>query len=200
LSAGSRWRSPGGGAGAARLATAGLTACSSPQQSSGRCGNPGNHAGPPPRQSYARSTPNSWAQTSVDEQLGLVHRPSGNAAPDHFGARRSAQSERFAGSFVAINAVTGLLRWLFETAHHDLWDYDAASQPTLINFPGPGGPIPVLVQPTERSEVSVLDRRTGLPLTRVEELLAPSAAKCPRNGPPRPSRFRSACPTFRADC
>jgi quinoprotein glucose dehydrogenase/quinate dehydrogenase (quinone) len=159
-------------------------------------GNPGNHAAPGPGQSYTRSTPNSWAPMSVDAALGLVFVPTGNPPPDHFGANRSPLSEKYGSSVVAIDAVSGAVRWSFQTAHHDLWDYDVASQPTLIDFPGPGGPIPALVQPTKRSEVFVLDRRTGVPLTRVEERPAPQRGKVPeeRLAPTQP--FSVGMPDF----
>ena len=41
---------------------------------------------------------------------------------------------RWANSVVALRAATGELVWGFQVVHHDLWDYDVASQPTL--FPG----------------------------------------------------------------
>lgn len=142
-------------------------------------GNPGNRNGPLPGQWYTRSTPNAWAPMSSDENLGLVYVPTGNPTPDHFGGFRSPASLKYGSSIVALDAVTGDVRWSFQTAHNDLWDYDVASQPTLFDFPGPNGPIPALVQPTKRAELFVLDRRTGTPLTKVAEKPVPTAGAVP---------------------
>ena len=159
-------------------------------------GNPGNRNGSPAGQWYTRSTPNSWGPMSGDEQLGLVYVPTGNSTPDHFGGLRSAASLKYGSSVVALDATSGDVRWSFQTAHNDLWDYDVASQPTLFDFPGPNGPIPALVQPTKRSELFVLDRRTGKPLTRVAEQPVPTAGAVPeeRVSPTQP--FSVGMPDF----
>jgi membrane-bound PQQ-dependent dehydrogenase (glucose/quinate/shikimate family) len=159
-------------------------------------GNPGNINGPPPGKSYTRGTPNAWAPMSVDSDLGMVYVPTGNPTPDHFGGQRSAASDKFGSSVVALDATSGAVRWSFQTAHHDLWDYDVASQPTLIDFPGPDGSVPALIQPTKRAELFVLDRRTGTPLTKVEERLVPQAGKVPeeRLSPTQP--FSVGMPDF----
>ena len=159
-------------------------------------GNPGNRNGPPPGQWYTRSTPTSWAPMSVDEQLGMVYVPTGNSTPDHFGGLRSAASLKYGSSVVALDAASGDVRWSFQTAHNDLWDYDVGSQPTLIDFPGPNGPVPALVQPTKRSEVFVLDRRTGKPLTRVEERPVATAGAVPEEHVSPTQPFSVGMPDF----
>jgi quinoprotein glucose dehydrogenase/quinate dehydrogenase (quinone) len=158
--------------------------------------NTGNRNGPPEGQWYSRGTPNSWAPMSVDASLGLVYVPTGNPTPDHFGGQRSSASEKYGSSIVALDAVTGELRWSFQTTHHDLWDYDVASQPTLIDFPGPNGPIPALVQPTKRAELFVLDRRTGRPLTSVEEKPVAQAGKAPEEHLSPTQPFSVGMPEF----
>lgn len=159
-------------------------------------GEPANHAGPPEGQTYTRSTPNSWAPISADPALGLVFLPTGNGTPDHFGAQRSPESEKYGSSVVAIDVATGALRWSFQTAHHDLWDYDVGSQPTLIDFPGPNGTIPALVQPTKRAELFVLDRRTGKPLTEVRELPVTQKGKVPEERLSQTQPFSVGMPDF----
>ena len=159
-------------------------------------GNPGNRNGPAAGKWYTRSTPNSWAPMSVDEQLGLVYVPTGNPTPDHFGGLRSAASLKYGSSVVALDAATGDVRWSFQTAHNDLWDYDVASQPTLIDFPSPNGLIPALVQPTKRSELFVLDRRTGKPLTKVVEKPVPTAGAVPEEKVSPTQPFSVGMPDF----
>jgi quinoprotein glucose dehydrogenase len=65
------------------------------------------------------------------------------------------------------------VRWSFQTTHHDLWDYDVASQPTLVDIPSAAGVQPALLQPTKRGELFLLDRRNGHPLAAVQERPAP---------------------------
>jgi glucose dehydrogenase len=75
---------------------------------------------------------------------------------------------------VALDATSGDVRWSFQTTHHDLWDYDVASQPVLVDMPGEnGGSTPALIQATKRGEIFVLDRRDGHPLTEVLEKAVP---------------------------
>jgi quinoprotein glucose dehydrogenase len=125
-------------------------------------------------ETYARGTPNSWAPMSADEALGLVYVPTGNATPDYVGAHRSPQSEKYASSVVALDATSGKPRWSFQTTHHDIWDYDVASQPTLIDIPASDGVVPALLLPTKRGELFLLDRRTGASLSTVAEQPVPA--------------------------
>jgi quinoprotein glucose dehydrogenase len=133
-------------------------------------GRPGEHGEPKPGQFYSPATPNSWAPMSADEALGLVYAPTGNATPDYYGAQRRPFDDKYSSSVLAIDAETGKLRWSFQTVHHDLFDYDVASQPTLVDIPSPGGVQRALLQPTKQGEVYVLDRVTGKPLKSVAEL------------------------------
>lgn len=136
-------------------------------------GKPDMHGEPAEGQSYTKDTPNSWAPISADEQLGLVYLPTGNSTTDWYGGQRRPFDDRISSSVVALDAKTGALRWSFQTTHHDLWDYDVPSQPTLVDFPIGGQRVPALIQPTKRGQLFVLDRRTGKPLMPVEERQVP---------------------------
>jgi quinate dehydrogenase (quinone) len=123
---------------------------------------------------YTRATPNVWSIPSVDEKLGMVYLPTGNATPDFWGASRHPLDDAFSSSVVALSLTTGRVRWKFQTVHHDLWDYDVASQPILYDIPDArGGLIPALIQLTKQGQIFLLDRRTGVPLSRVEERAVP---------------------------
>ncbi len=136
-------------------------------------GRPEYHGEPLPGETYTLGTPNSWAPMSADEALGLVYAPMGNATPDYFGAHRTPESEKFTSAVLALDAGTGALRWLYRTVHHDIWDYDLASQPTLVDLQIGGQPVPALIQPTKRGQIFVLDRRTGRALKPIEERKVP---------------------------
>lgn len=138
--------------------------------------NPHDHNEPAPGESYSRGTANSWAPMSGDEKLGLVYVPLGNATPDYWGAHRSEGSEKYASSVVALDIESGEAIWHFQTTHHDLWDYDVGSQPTLVDLTIDGELVPALIQPTKRGETFLLDRRNGEPLADIEEWPVPQGA------------------------
>ena len=135
---------------------------------------------------------------SGDEALGLVYAPMGNSVPDYYGAQRRPFDDQYSSSIVAIDAETGRPRWTFQITHHDLWDYDVSSQPTLLDLPdGGGGVIPALIQASKRGEVFLLDRRDGKPLAPVEERPVPQRGAAPgeRISPTQP--FSTGMPSFR---
>lgn len=74
---------------------------------------------------------------------------------------------------IALDVESGKPVWHFQTVHNDVWDYDLGSQATLIDFPAGQGTVPALLLPSKRGDIFVLDRRTGQPLTGVEERLVP---------------------------
>ncbi|MFD2238970.1 PQQ-binding-like beta-propeller repeat protein [Aureimonas populi] len=127
-------------------------------------------------ETYTPNSPNSWSISSVDETLGLVYVPLGNQPPDQWGGNRSESVERYSSAVVALDIATGEARWAFQTVHHDLWDYDVPSQPSLVDLTIGGETVPALVQPTKQGELYVLDRRTGEPILPVTERPAPQGA------------------------
>ncbi|KKW68290.1 glucose dehydrogenase [Lampropedia cohaerens] len=129
---------------------------------------------PPEGGSYSRSTPNVWSTPAFDEDLGLVYLPLGNQQPDFWGGNRPETTEKHSSAVVALDIRTGRERWTFQTVHHDIWDYDIASQPALYDIPdGKGQTIPALVQLTKRGQIFLLDRRDGTPIAEVEERAVP---------------------------
>lgn len=124
---------------------------------------------PPTGETYTRGTPNVWSLTSADDELGLVYVPTGNATPDYFGGHRTEAMEKYASSVVALDAETGRARWHFQTTHHDIWDYDVPSQPTLVDVPLDGATRKAVLVPTKRGQLFMLDRATGEPLAEVTE-------------------------------
>ena len=117
---------------------------------------------------------NAWAPLSADTALGLVFVPTGSAAPDFYGGLRPGDN-RYTSSVVALEAATGRVRWHFQVVHHDLWDFDVASQPTLVTVPRNGREIPAVAVATKMGHLFILDRRTGEPLYPVEERPVPAS-------------------------
>ncbi len=132
---------------------------------------------PGPNDQLTRGTPNAWGVYTADPDLGLVYLPMGNATPDYFGGHRRPMDEKVSSSTVALDIETGAPKWVYQNTHHDVWDMDVPTGPSLVDLPdGKGGTVPALVQTTKRGEFFVLDRRTGTPLTEVREKPVPQGA------------------------
>ncbi|MBU2417191.1 MAG: pyrroloquinoline quinone-dependent dehydrogenase, partial [Alphaproteobacteria bacterium] len=129
---------------------------------------------------WTRGTPNMWTTASGDEQLGLVYLPMGNSAADYYSADRSEAENRYATALVALDVNTGRPAWSFQTVRKDVWDYDLGSQATLIDYPTAAGVVPALILPSKQGDLYILDRRTGRPLTPVEERPAPQGGVEPQ--------------------
>ncbi|SEW14724.1 membrane-bound PQQ-dependent dehydrogenase, glucose/quinate/shikimate family [Luteibacter sp. 329MFSha] len=143
---------------------------------------------PGPNEQLTRGTPNAWGVYTADPDLGMVYLPMGNATPDYFGGHRRDFDEKVSSSTVALDIETGAPRWVYQNTHHDLWDMDVPVGPSLVDLPDPkGGTIPALVQTTKRGEFFVLDRRTGAPITEVQEKPVPqNAVPGDRTSPTQP--------------
>lgn len=143
---------------------------------------------PPEGETYTRGTPNMWTTASADEDLGLVFLPMGNSAADYWSSSRRPEENAYSTALVALDAVTGQPRWHFQTVHVDVWDYDLGSQATLIDFPRADGTrVPAVLLPSKQGDLYVLDRRTGEPLTPVEQRPAPQGGVEPdRRTPTQP--------------
>jgi quinoprotein glucose dehydrogenase len=108
---------------------------------------------------------NAWSTLSVDAPRDMVFIPTGSASPDYYGGFRKGDN-KWANSVVALRASTGEFIWGFQVVHHDLWDYDVASQPTLFLWKDG---TPAIAITTKMGRVFVLNRLTGVPLLPVEE-------------------------------
>ncbi|MDX1734814.1 MAG: PQQ-binding-like beta-propeller repeat protein [Halioglobus sp.] len=131
---------------------------------------------PPPDQLYHRGTPNAWSMLSVDEEKGLIFVPFGSPGLDFIGAHRFAPGfdlGYYANSVVALRASTGRVVWRFQAVHHDLWDYDLAAQPLLLDIETDKGPLPALIQATKMGFLFVLNRYNGRPIYPVREMPVP---------------------------
>jgi len=74
---------------------------------------------------------------------------------------------------VALKLETGAVAWSFQTSHHDIWDYDVASQPTLGKVTWHGKTVDAVLQPTKQGLLFTLDRETGQPIIPVVERPVP---------------------------
>ncbi len=117
---------------------------------------------------------NTWSIISTDPERQLIFLPTGSASPDYYGGERPGNN-LYADSLVALDALTGKMVWHFQTVHHDLWDYDIASQPTLFTIERHGKQIPAIAVGSKTGNLFLLNRETGEPLFGVEERPAPAS-------------------------
>jgi len=131
-------------------------------------------------QTLVNNSPNAWAPLAYDAKTDIVYIPTGNPTPDIWGGNRTPVMERYASSIVALNASTGKLVWSFQTTHHDLWDMDVPSQPSLADVRiSSGEVIPAIYVPTKAGNLFVFNRRDGKPIVPVTEVMVPDNDPAP---------------------
>jgi quinoprotein glucose dehydrogenase len=113
---------------------------------------------------------NVWSIISTDAARNLVFLPTSSPSPDYYGGLRPGNND-YANSVVALNAKTGKMVWHFQTVHHDLWDYDVASQPLLFDI----GTTPAIAIGSKTGNLFILNRETGKPIFGVTERPVPQS-------------------------
>jgi len=115
---------------------------------------------------------NVWGLISVDATRDLAFLPTSGPSPDFYGGTRPGDN-RYADSIVALRGTTGRVVWHFQTVHHDVWDYDNAAQPTLVDLEKDGEPFPAVIQATKTGMIYIFHRETGEPYFPIEERPVP---------------------------
>lgn len=128
---------------------------------------PGNETWPPDAWKN-RSGTNAWGFLTVDMARGIVYVPIGSPTSDFYGADRHGDG-LYGNSLVALEALTGKLKWHQQLVHHDLWDFDPAAPPILFEVLRNGRNVPAVAQITKMGILFAFDRVTGKPLYGMEE-------------------------------
>lgn len=126
-----------------------------------------------------------WQNPSIDPDLGLVYFGTGNAAPDVNGVKRIGNN-LFSSSAVALDLMTGQVRWFFQETHHDLWDYDSTMTTVLFPVQRGGETIPALGHCSKNGDYFILDRRNGNPVFPVTEVPVPTSPAWQHASPTQP--------------
>jgi quinoprotein glucose dehydrogenase len=117
---------------------------------------------------------NAWAGMSLDPERAVVYVPTGSPTPDFDGsARRGANL--FGNSILALDARSGRRLWHYQTVHHDLWDRDLSSAPTLVTVKQNGKSRDLLAQASKQGVIYLLDRTSGEPVFPIEEVPVPAS-------------------------
>jgi glucose dehydrogenase len=119
-----------------------------------------------------RSGTNVWGFFTIDVERGIVYAPLGAPTSDFYGADRVGDG-LYGNSLVALDARTGEKRWYRQLVHHDLWDYDLAAPPALVDIRREGRVIPAVAEITKMGLLFVFDRVTGESVYGIEERPVP---------------------------
>jgi alcohol dehydrogenase (cytochrome c) len=116
---------------------------------------------------WAHGGASVWTHPLVDNSLGLIYVATGNASPY---VNRSPGDDLYTASDVALDMNTGKIVWYYQTVHHDQWDDDIATTPTLIDYYHGGHLVHALQQATKMGYNFILDRATGKPVIPTPEV------------------------------
>ncbi|WP_422732312.1 pyrroloquinoline quinone-dependent dehydrogenase [Leclercia pneumoniae] len=117
-------------------------------------------------------TANVWTHMSADEANGLVYLPVSSPSPNYWGGNRTKPIP-LGTSTTALDINTGKVVWSRQWVHHDVWDYDINSAPTLMDITVDGKQIPALIQATKQGFLFVVNRLTGEDVWPIEERPVP---------------------------
>ena len=126
----------------------------------------------PDEEAKKTGTANIWTAMSYDPALGLLYIPVSSPSPNYWGGNRT-QPIPLGTSTTALDINTGKVVWSRQWVHHDVWDYDINSAPTLMDITVDGKPVAALVQATKMGFLFTVDRRTGEDVWPIEERPVP---------------------------
>ncbi|MCY4426470.1 MAG: PQQ-binding-like beta-propeller repeat protein [Halieaceae bacterium] len=115
---------------------------------------------------------NAWAGMSVDTERGVVYAPTGSPAPDFDGSGRPG-ANLFGNTVLALDARSGKRLWHYQAVHHDIWDRDLSSAPSLVSVNKDGKTIDAVAQPSKQGVLYLLDRDSGEPIFPIAEVSVP---------------------------
>lgn len=117
---------------------------------------------------------NAWPPLSVDMARNLVFVSTSSPSADFYGGERLGDN-RHANSLVALNIDTGAVVWHQQLVHHDVWDYDIPSQPTLTTIQRGGTAIDAVVVVTKTGMLFAFARDDGRPIYDITERPVPQS-------------------------
>jgi len=101
-----------------------------------------------------------WCPVTIDPETDIMYFSVGNPAPDFYGEDRPGANP-YTDSVVAVNSQDGKLVWAQQEISHDLWDYDAAASPMLLNATVGGKQQKVVVEGGKSGQWWAWDAATG---------------------------------------
>jgi quinohemoprotein ethanol dehydrogenase len=102
-----------------------------------------------------------WSPPAFDPKLGLMYFGTGNAYPE---TGRAPGQSLWSDSIVAISIKTGVMKWYWQGAHHDITDEDCPTPPVLMNTMMAGKVVPAVAFSCKQGYVFVFNRANGAAL------------------------------------
>jgi quinoprotein glucose dehydrogenase len=109
-----------------------------------------------------------WTEIGADPALGLAYLPVESPTSDFYGGHRPGNG-LYGNALVALDLKTGKVKWYYQLIHHEIWDYDIASIPLLMDINVNGKSIKAVAEPTKQGYLYVFDRETGKPVWPMPE-------------------------------
>jgi PQQ-dependent dehydrogenase (methanol/ethanol family) len=100
-----------------------------------------------------------WGWISYDPELDLIYHGTANPGPWNDELRPG--DNKWTATIFARRPATGEAVWAYQTAPHDLHDYDGVNELVLVDLEIKGRARKVLLRPDRTGYVYVLDRTTG---------------------------------------
>ena len=101
-----------------------------------------------------------WNTGTYDPKSNLVFWATGNPSPDWNGDARDGDN-LYTNSVLALDPLSGELKWHFQFTPHDVWDYDATNGIVVTDLDIGGKDQHVVVQANRNGYVYVLDAASG---------------------------------------
>ena len=103
-----------------------------------------------------------WLPGAYDPDTRLYIFGTGNPTPAYTPGRGDETKDNlFTGSLIAVNVDTGKMAWYYQTAPHDMHDWDSAQTPVLANAMFKGRMRKLVMTAARNGYFFVLDRVTG---------------------------------------
>jgi glucose dehydrogenase len=124
------------------------------------------------RDAWSRGGGSIYSSPALDVERGLLFFGTGNAAP--YADLYRPGDNLYTASLVALDIRTGQLRWYHQITPHDIWGYDLATPPVLIDVPLNGKMVPGIAQATKSGWMYFFNRVTGEVIRRSEPFVPQS--------------------------
>jgi alcohol dehydrogenase (cytochrome c) len=122
-------------------------------------GEPGSETWPA-TDAWQRGGGTTWVTGTYDPDLDLIYWGIANPGPLFDGSTRPG-ANLYTNSILAIRPNDGSIAWHFQVTPHDLWDYDAVSEPVLYDLGEGSDRRKLLAQFNKNGYVYILDRTNG---------------------------------------
>ena len=139
-------------------------------------GNPDPNEMPSATHHFTAGSPNAWASRRPmrSSAWSMCRSACGAATSGAASARRRGAlwEPRWSRS----TSPPASCVWSYQNVHHDLWDMDMPSQPSLVDMHTANGIVPAIYAPAKTGNIFVLDRRDGQLIVPAPETPVPQGA------------------------